>query len=40
MNSAIQPPLLLSMEAIAREAGALLMEYFRSRVKIEYKGRR
>ena len=38
MNSAIQPPLLLSMEAIAREAGALLMEYFRSRVKIEYKG--
>src|ERR1044072_9554407 len=38
MNSAIQPPLLQSMEAIAREAGALLMEYFRSRVKIEYKG--
>jgi myo-inositol-1(or 4)-monophosphatase len=38
MDSAIQPPLLLSMEAIAREAGALLMEYFRSRVKIEYKG--
>ena len=26
------------MEAIAREAGALLMEYFRQRVKIEYKG--
>jgi myo-inositol-1(or 4)-monophosphatase len=26
------------MSAIAREAGALLMEYFRRRVKIEYKG--
>jgi myo-inositol-1(or 4)-monophosphatase len=38
MNSAIHPPLLLSMEAIAREAGALLMGYFRDRVKIEYKG--
>jgi myo-inositol-1(or 4)-monophosphatase len=27
-----------AMSAIAREAGALLMEYFRQRVKIEYKG--
>jgi myo-inositol-1(or 4)-monophosphatase len=27
-----------AMEAIAREAGALLMEYFRQHVKIEYKG--
>ncbi len=27
-----------AMEEIAREAGALLMEYFRQRVKIEYKG--
>lgn len=27
-----------SMSEIAREAGALLMEYFRRRVKIEYKG--
>jgi myo-inositol-1(or 4)-monophosphatase len=26
------------MQAVAREAGALLMEYFRQRVKIEYKG--
>jgi myo-inositol-1(or 4)-monophosphatase len=26
------------MEAMAREAGALLMEYFRQHVKIEYKG--
>jgi myo-inositol-1(or 4)-monophosphatase len=26
------------MQAIAREAGALLMEYFRQHVKIEYKG--
>jgi myo-inositol-1(or 4)-monophosphatase len=26
------------MEAIAREAGSLLMEFFRQRVKIEYKG--
>src|SRR5690349_24707991 len=30
--------LLSSMEAIAREAGALLMEHFRARVTIEYKG--
>src|SRR6202023_2980098 len=27
-----------AVTAIAREAGALLMEYFRRRVKIEYKG--
>ena len=27
-----------AMETIAREAGALLMDYFRRRVKIEYKG--
>ncbi len=26
------------MQSVAREAGALLMEYFRQRVKIEYKG--
>ena len=26
------------MQSIAREAGALLMGYFRQRVKIEYKG--
>ena len=26
------------MTAIAREAGALLMDYFRQHVKIEYKG--
>ena len=26
------------MQAMAREAGSLLMDYFRQRVKIEYKG--
>jgi myo-inositol-1(or 4)-monophosphatase len=30
--------LVLPMSEIAREAGALLMDYFRRRVKIEYKG--
>jgi len=30
--------LVPSMESIAREAGSLLMDYFRQRVKIEYKG--
>ena len=30
--------LLSTMESIAREAGSLLMEHFRRRVKIEYKG--
>jgi myo-inositol-1(or 4)-monophosphatase len=30
--------LLVPMQAIAREAGALLMDHFRRRVKIEYKG--
>jgi myo-inositol-1(or 4)-monophosphatase len=30
--------LVPAMQAIAREAGALLMGYFRQRVKIEYKG--
>src|SRR5579863_5568525 len=29
---------LPAMEQIAREAGALLMEFFRQRVKVEYKG--
>jgi len=34
-----QPLDLISpMQAMAREAGSLLMEYFRQRVKIEYKG--
>jgi myo-inositol-1(or 4)-monophosphatase len=32
------PGLLPTMESIAREAGSLLMEHFRRRVKIEYKG--
>jgi myo-inositol-1(or 4)-monophosphatase len=30
--------LVATMESIAREAGALVMSYFRQRVKIEYKG--
>ena len=30
--------LIPTMQSIAREAGALLMEYFHQRVKIEYKG--
>src|SRR5271157_4741701 len=30
--------LISPMQAMARESGSLLMEYFRQRVKIEYKG--
>ncbi len=30
--------LITPMQAMAREAGSLIMEYFRQRVKIEYKG--
>ena len=33
-----RPQFVPAMEEIAREAGALLMEYFRRRVKVEYKG--
>jgi myo-inositol-1(or 4)-monophosphatase len=33
-----QPEFVPSMSEIAREAGALLMEYFRQNVKVEYKG--
>ena len=38
MNSNHPTDLISPMQAIAREAGALLMDYFRQRVKIEYKG--
>ncbi len=38
MSDYPQDGLVREVEAIAREAGALLMEYFRRRVKIEYKG--
>jgi len=38
MNSKHSIALLPAMEAIAREAGHLLMDYFRQHVKIEYKG--
>jgi myo-inositol-1(or 4)-monophosphatase len=38
MNSTKPKELLSSMEAIAREAGTLLMQYFHQHVKIEYKG--
>ena len=38
MTSASSPELIPSMQAIAREAGGLLMEHFRAHVKIEYKG--
>jgi len=38
MSSERPENLVASMEAIAREAGHLLMEFFRQRVKIEYKG--
>ena len=34
----IPPVILPAMSAIAREAGALLMEYFHQGLKIEYKG--
>ena len=38
MTSRQSLDLITPMQAMAREAGALLMEYFRQRVKIEYKG--
>ena len=38
MNSNHPTGLISPMQSIAREAGALLMDYFRQRVKIEYKG--
>jgi len=38
MTSRHPANLVSAMEAIAREAGALLMGFFRQRVKIEYKG--
>ena len=38
MNPNHPADLIPSMQAIAREAGSLLMEYFRQRVQIEYKG--
>ena len=38
MTSSPSPDLISPMQAMAREAGSLLMEYFRERVKIEYKG--
>ena len=37
-QTADQYEIVPRMSEIAREAGALLMEYFRRRVKIEYKG--
>ena len=33
-----KPDYLPAMSAIAREAGALLMQYFDRNIKIEYKG--
>jgi myo-inositol-1(or 4)-monophosphatase len=38
MTSAQSPELIPHMQAMAREAGLLLMEHFRRHVKIEYKG--
>ncbi len=38
MKSNHPPNLVSMMQSVAREAGALLMEYFRQHVKIEYKG--
>jgi myo-inositol-1(or 4)-monophosphatase len=38
MNSSSNLDFVPAMSDIAREAGALLMEYFHQRVKIEYKG--
>jgi len=38
MTSPQSPDLISPMQAMAREAGSLLTEYFRQRVKIEYKG--
>jgi len=37
-SSANNHEYLPAMAEIAREAGTLLMEYFRQRVKVEYKG--
>ena len=38
MNDASKPSFIPAMSAIAREAGALLMQYFAQGLKIEYKG--
>jgi len=38
MNPNHSQDLILPMQSIAREAGALLMDFFHQRVKIEYKG--
>jgi myo-inositol-1(or 4)-monophosphatase len=38
MTSIQSPDLIPPMQAMAREAGGLLMRYFRQHVKIEYKG--
>jgi myo-inositol-1(or 4)-monophosphatase len=38
MTSAQSLDLISPMQAMAREAGSLVMDYFRQRVKIEYKG--
>jgi myo-inositol-1(or 4)-monophosphatase len=38
MNSNLPANLIPVMQSVAREAGALLMGYFRQHVKIEYKG--
>jgi myo-inositol-1(or 4)-monophosphatase len=38
MSSSPSLDLISSMQGMAREAGALLMDYFRQHVKIEYKG--
>src|SRR5271169_5003533 len=38
MTSTQSLDLISPMQAMAREAGSLLMDYFRQRVKIEYKG--
>ncbi|MGA8773358.1 MAG: inositol monophosphatase family protein [Terriglobales bacterium] len=38
MISAQSPEMISRMQAIAREAGGLLLEHFRRHVKIEYKG--
>jgi myo-inositol-1(or 4)-monophosphatase len=38
MTAHKSPDLISPMQAMAREAGSLLMDYFRQHVKIEYKG--
>jgi myo-inositol-1(or 4)-monophosphatase len=38
MTSAHSPDLISPMQSMAREAGVLVMDYFRQHVKIEYKG--